>query len=92
MSQFCSKVNIKAFRWLELAVIHGSVYFLFFLGGGGRVTKNFLFFVGCTKGDYQIFGIFFKNPLPHGEDSIVINDPNCNKGPKCNINCVLNVI
>ena len=77
MSQFCSKVNIKAFRWLELAVIHGSVYFLFFLGGGGwvergRVTKHFLTFVGCTKGDYQIFVIFFKNPLPHGEASIVI--------------------
>ena len=52
LSQLCFKVNIKAFRWLESTVTHGSVYFPFSSGGGevekGRVTKHFLTFVGCS--------------------------------------------
>ena len=81
MSQFCLKVNIRAFRWLDLAIIHSIVGILILLcffwmeGGGG--TKHFLTFVGGLKflgnhfGEYHIFAEFFQiipstsPPPPH---------------------------
>ena len=64
MSQLCFKVNIKAFRWLESAVIHGSVYFPFSSGGGrlrrGGLLNISLLLLGVRKGITKFLGFFSK--------------------------------
>ena len=52
MSQFCPKVNIKGFRWLDLVITYSNVFFSFVFSFGRRGdTKYFLTFVG----GYEIF-------------------------------------
>ena len=86
MSQFYPKVNIRAFRWLELAIIHSinSFFFVFFWMEGGGM-KHFLTYVGGLRnfwgtilGSTKLLRSFFKHhppPLPYNtyfnDDSLI---------------------
>ena len=66
MSQFCPKVNIQAFRWLDLAIIH-SIVGIFILLCRFWIEEGYktfpYIFVGGGGGpfwEYHIFGTFFK--------------------------------